>query len=107
MFTALLPAAGNQDQTGTLGATLVAGSAPMFVWSWRSSCLAEPAASDLGMSIRCAGWEAIETAIPTGAVDKTGDEIRTREAKHHVIQDRTPRLCRHVRAHDGRSRAAR
>src|ERR1041385_8390029 len=76
MFTALLPAAGNQDQTGTLGATLVAESTPRSVWSWRSSRLAEPAASDLGVSLPHAGLQATKTALRTGPVDKTGDELR-------------------------------
>src|ERR1051325_9061829 len=76
MFTALLPAAGNQDQTGTLGATLVAEATPRSVWSWRSSRLAEPAASDLGVSLPHAGLQATKTALRTGPVDKTGDEVR-------------------------------
>src|ERR1041385_6094459 len=80
MFTALLPAAGNQDQTGTLGVTLVAESTPRSVWSWRSSRLAEPAASDLEVSLPRAGLQATKTALHTGPVEKTGDEFR-----HEVV----------------------
>ncbi len=41
-FSALLPAAGNQDQTGHLMRMLVARSASRPIWSWRSSYPAEP-----------------------------------------------------------------
>src|SRR4051812_13714955 len=74
MFTALLPAAGKPGSARRLGASLVAGSAPGTVWSWRSSCLAEPFASDLGVRIRRAVLSATKTALRTGPVHKTGDE---------------------------------